>query len=45
MLDLQAYVTTCRKAGAHSAITQYFFNSDAYFALSMTPTSWARMCL
>ncbi len=28
--DLQAYVTKV-KAGAHSAITQYFFNSDAYF--------------
>ena len=28
--DLQAYVTKVR-AGAHSAITQYFFNSDAYF--------------
>ena len=28
--DLQAYVTKVR-AGASSAITQYFFNSDAYF--------------
>jgi methylenetetrahydrofolate reductase (NADPH) len=28
--DLQAYVTKV-KAGASSAITQYFFNSDAYF--------------
>jgi len=28
--DLQAYVTKV-KAGADSAITQYFFNSDAYF--------------
>ena len=28
--DLQAYVTKV-KAGANSAITQYFFNSDAYF--------------
>jgi len=28
--DLQAFVTKV-KAGAHSAITQYFFNSDAYF--------------
>ncbi|MES2946416.1 MAG: methylenetetrahydrofolate reductase [NAD(P)H] [Pseudomonadota bacterium] len=28
--DLQAYVTKVR-AGANSAITQYFFNSDAYF--------------
>jgi methylenetetrahydrofolate reductase (NADPH) len=28
--DLQAFVTKVR-AGAHSAITQYFFNSDAYF--------------
>jgi methylenetetrahydrofolate reductase (NADPH) len=28
--DLQAYVTKVR-AGAHSAITQYFYNSDAYF--------------
>jgi methylenetetrahydrofolate reductase (NADPH) len=28
--DLQAYVIKV-KAGAHSAITQYFFNSDAYF--------------
>ena len=28
--DLHAYVTKV-KAGAHSAITQYFFNSDAYF--------------
>jgi methylenetetrahydrofolate reductase (NADPH) len=28
--DLKAYVTKV-KAGAHSAITQYFFNSDAYF--------------
>ncbi len=28
--DLQAYVTKV-KAGATSAITQYFFNSDAYF--------------
>ena len=29
-IDLQAYVTKV-KAGASSAITQYFFNSDAYF--------------
>ena len=28
--DVQAYVTKV-KAGANSAITQYFFNSDAYF--------------
>ena len=28
--DLQAYVTKVR-AGANSAITQYFYNSDAYF--------------
>lgn len=28
--DLKAYVTKV-KAGAHSAITQYFYNSDAYF--------------
>ena len=28
--DLQAFVTKV-KAGAHSAITQYFYNSDAYF--------------
>lgn len=28
--DLQAYVTKVR-AGANSSITQYFFNSDAYF--------------
>jgi methylenetetrahydrofolate reductase (NADPH) len=28
--DLQAYVTKV-KAGASSAITQYFYNSDAYF--------------
>lgn len=28
--DLQAFVTKVQ-AGAHSAITQYFFNSDAYF--------------
>lgn len=28
--DLQAYVTKV-KAGANSAITQYFYNSDAYF--------------
>lgn len=28
--DLQAYVTKV-KTGANSAITQYFFNSDAYF--------------
>jgi methylenetetrahydrofolate reductase (NADPH) len=28
--DLQAYLTKV-KAGANSAITQYFFNSDAYF--------------
>ena len=28
--DLQAYVTKV-KAGANSAITQYFFNADAYF--------------
>lgn len=28
--DLQAFVTKV-KAGANSAITQYFFNSDAYF--------------
>ena len=28
--DLKAYVTKI-KAGANSAITQYFFNSDAYF--------------
>ena len=28
--DLNAYVTKVR-AGAHSAITQYFYNSDAYF--------------
>ncbi len=28
--DLKAYVTKV-KAGANSAITQYFFNSDAYF--------------
>ena len=28
--DLQAFATKV-KAGAHSAITQYFFNSDAYF--------------
>lgn len=28
--DLQAYATKVN-AGAHSAITQYFFNSDAYF--------------
>jgi methylenetetrahydrofolate reductase (NADPH) len=28
--DLQAYVTKV-KAGANSAITQYFFNTDAYF--------------
>ncbi len=28
--DLQAYVTKV-KAGANSSITQYFFNSDAYF--------------
>jgi methylenetetrahydrofolate reductase (NADPH) len=28
--DLQAYATKV-KAGANSAITQYFFNSDAYF--------------
>jgi methylenetetrahydrofolate reductase (NADPH) len=28
--DLQAYITKVR-AGASSAITQYFFNSDAYF--------------
>ena len=28
--DLQAYVTKV-KAGADSAITQYFFNADAYF--------------
>jgi len=28
--DLQAYVTKV-KAGANAAITQYFFNSDAYF--------------
>lgn len=28
--DLQAYVTKVR-AGANSAITQYFFNADAYF--------------
>ena len=28
--DLQAFVTKAR-AGAHSAITQYFYNSDAYF--------------
>ncbi|MEY8875606.1 MAG: methylenetetrahydrofolate reductase [NAD(P)H] [Leptothrix sp. (in: b-proteobacteria)] len=28
--DLQAYVTKVQ-AGAHSAITQFFFNSDAYF--------------
>jgi methylenetetrahydrofolate reductase (NADPH) len=27
---LQAFVTKV-KAGAHSAITQYFYNSDAYF--------------
>ena len=28
--DLQAFATKV-KAGAHSAITQYFYNSDAYF--------------
>ena len=28
--DLQAFATKVR-AGAHSAITQYFYNSDAYF--------------
>jgi methylenetetrahydrofolate reductase (NADPH) len=28
--DLQAFVTKV-KAGAHSAITQYFYNADAYF--------------
>ncbi len=31
--DLQAYVTKV-KAGANSAITQYFFNADAYFDFS-----------
>ncbi len=29
--DLQAFVPPRCKAGARSAITQYFFNSDAYF--------------
>ena len=38
--DLQAFATKVR-AGANSAITQYFYNPDAYFVLWKRWMRWA----